>query len=53
MGWREFRAWIRVMNGQREQDAGQTQTDPDSWSGEQNDSWWAEQRAKQARMRGR
>lgn len=53
MGWREFRAWIRVMNGQREVEAGRAQTNPDSWDGQENDQWWAEMRAKGLAKRGR
>lgn len=31
----------------------QTQTDPDSWDGQQGDGWWAAQRGLADRMRGR
>jgi len=53
MGWIELRGWLREMNRSRLVDAKQYQADPDSWDGAENDSFWAEQRAKQDRMRGR
>lgn len=41
------------MNRSRQVEAAQTQTEPDSWSGQGADGWWAEQAAKRDRMRGR
>lgn len=35
MGWRMFRAHLREMNRARD-----ARTDPDSWAGARNDSWW-------------
>lgn len=53
MGWREFRAWVRVLNRQLRQEHKQDTTEPDSWAGSEHDGWWEEQRRKRDRMRGR
>lgn len=53
MGWVELRQWLRELNKIREARAGLRKTDPDSWAGEESDVWWAEQRAKRERERGR
>lgn len=53
MGWREFRAWLRELSRQQDQIAGQGQMSPDSWDNYENDAFFARQREKQARMRGR
>lgn len=50
MGWRELMGWIDHLRRVREREVGKT--DPDSWAGYQQDSWWAEQKAKHARERG-
>jgi len=52
MGWRELRGWLRAMNRLRREEAGRERTDPDSWEGYQNDSFWAEARERHRRMRG-
>jgi hypothetical protein len=53
MGWLELLGHLRRLKDVREREAGRDKTDPDSWDGAGNDSWWAEQRAKADRMRGR
>lgn len=56
MGWRELQSWLRATNRMIEREIAAQRggpTDPDSWDGVGHDPWWAEQRAKQRRMRGR
>lgn len=53
MGWRELQHRLVELNRARKAEAGQGRTEPDSWAGAENDSWWAEQRQKQNEMRGR
>lgn len=53
MGWRELQGHLAALSRLRARKQGREQTDPDSWSGYEADSWWAEQRRKADRMRGR
>jgi hypothetical protein len=49
MRWDVFQAWLEALKRRNE---GQ-QSDPYSWRGHEQDSWWAEARAKRDAMRGR
>ena len=49
MGWRLFWAWVRECRQVREG----VRADTDRWQGAEQDPWWAEQRAKREKMRGR
>jgi hypothetical protein len=53
MGWMVFWAWVRELRDLREERSRQHTADPDSWSGAENDQWWAQASAKRERMRGR
>lgn len=52
MGWRQFKGWLRQLNRIHAKEAGRNKTDPNSWDGEYEDAWWAEQRAERKRLRG-
>lgn len=53
MGWLEFQGHLAALNRLRLQKASRDRTDPDSWEGHGQDSWWAEQRRKADELRGR
>lgn len=53
MGWLEFQGHLAAHGRLCARKAGRDRTDPDSWQGYEQDSWWEGQRREADRLRGR